>query len=115
MSRYLAWMFVREKKNKRDTVSIQIIDKSCGSYRVAKTVGSSSNPDEIAYLLRNAYAIIPTLVGQTSIDFRSQPGNRSMGNHFVCVDRRAKSGRQNPTIPLGCPNDENRKRNYPGD
>lgn len=71
MSRYLAWVFVREKKNKSGTVSIQIIDKSSGSYRVAKTIGSSSDPDEIAYLLKKAYATIPTLIGQTSIDFRS--------------------------------------------
>jgi hypothetical protein len=33
-------MFVREKKNKSGTVSVQIIDKSTGSYHVAKTVGS---------------------------------------------------------------------------
>ena len=42
-------MFVREKKNKSGTVSVQIIDKSSGSYRVAKTVGSSSDPEEIAF------------------------------------------------------------------
>ena len=64
-------MFVREKKNKSGTVSVQIIDKSSGSYRVAKTVGSSSDPEEIAYLRKKAYTIIPTLIGQTSIDFWS--------------------------------------------
>jgi hypothetical protein len=65
-------MFVREKKNKSGTVSIQIIDKSSGSYRVAKTVGKSSDPDEITYLRKKAYSIIPTLIGQTSIDFWSE-------------------------------------------
>ena len=65
-------MFVREKKNKSGTVSIQIIDKSSGSYRVAKTVGTSSDPDEITYLRKKAYSIIPTLIGQTSIDFWSE-------------------------------------------
>ena len=64
-------MFVREKKNKSGTVSVQIIDKSSGSYHVAKTVGSSSDPEEIAYLRKKAYTIIPTLIGQTSIDFWS--------------------------------------------
>lgn len=64
-------MFVREKKNKSGTISVQIIDKSSGSYRVIKTVGSSSDPDEIAYLRKKAYTIIPTLIGQTSIDFWS--------------------------------------------
>ena len=43
-------MFVREKKNKSGTVSIQIIDKSIGIDRVAQTVGSSSDPEEITYL-----------------------------------------------------------------
>ena len=73
-------MFVREKKNKSGTVSIQIIDKSSGSYRVAKTVGSSSNPEEIAYLRKKAYMIIPTLIGQTSIDFWSDSTKEFIGN-----------------------------------
>jgi len=55
-------VFVREKKNKSGTVSVQIIDKSSGSYRVARTVGSSSDPEEIAYLRKKAYTIIPTLI-----------------------------------------------------
>ncbi len=73
-------MFVREKKNKSGTVSVQIIDKSSGSYRVAKTVGSSSNPEEIAYLRKKAYTIIPTLIGQTSIDFWSDSTKEFVGN-----------------------------------
>ena len=64
-------MFVRKKKNKSGTVSIQIIDKSRRKYRVAHTVGFSSDPDEIAYLWRKAYAILPTLIGQSSINFQS--------------------------------------------
>ncbi|MBR9998691.1 MAG: transposase, partial [Cyclobacteriaceae bacterium] len=80
MSHYLAGMFVREKKNKSGTVSIQIIDKSSGSYRVAKTVGSSSDPEEIAYLRKKAYTIIPTLIGQTSIDFRSDTTKEFVNN-----------------------------------
>lgn len=64
-------MFVREKKNKSGTISVQIIDKSSGNYRVAKTVGSSSDPEEIAYLRKKAYTIMPTLIGQISIDFWS--------------------------------------------
>ncbi len=65
-------MFVREKKNRSGSVSVQIIDKSSGKYRVAQTVGSSSDPEEIAYLRKKAYTIIPTLIGQTSIDFWSE-------------------------------------------
>ncbi len=80
MSHYLVGVFVREKKNKSGTVSVQIIDKSSGSYRVAQTVGSSSDPEEIAYLRKKAYTIIPTLIGQTSIDFWSDSTKEFVSN-----------------------------------
>ena len=51
-------MFVREKKNKNRTLSIQIIGKGRGIYRVAQTVGSSSDPEEITYLHNETYIII---------------------------------------------------------
>ncbi|HSL87405.1 MAG TPA: IS1634 family transposase [Bacteroidales bacterium] len=38
---------------------------------MAKTVGTSSDPQEITYLRKKAYAILPTLVGQISFDFWS--------------------------------------------
>jgi hypothetical protein len=40
-------MFIRKKKNPSGVVSVQIIDKSNGKYRVIKTVGSSSSTAEI--------------------------------------------------------------------
>lgn len=43
-------MFVRRKKNKSGSVSVQIIDKSQG-YRVLATLGAAHDPDEIARLL----------------------------------------------------------------
>ena len=43
-------MFVRKKKNPSGVVSIQIIDKSQGSYKVLKTIGSSSDAIEIESL-----------------------------------------------------------------
>lgn len=39
-------------------MSIQLIDKSSGSYRVTKTIGSSRNPDEIERLFRKAQALL---------------------------------------------------------
>jgi len=36
-------MFVRKKKNISGVISVQVIDKSTGKYRVAKTIGSSSD------------------------------------------------------------------------
>ncbi len=36
-------MFVRKKKNPSGKISVQVIDKSNGTYRVLKTIGSSSD------------------------------------------------------------------------
>jgi hypothetical protein len=43
-------MFVRKKKNPSGVVSIQIVDKSKGQYKVLKTTGSSSEAKEVASL-----------------------------------------------------------------
>ena len=47
-------MFIRQKKNKSGVVSVQIIDKSSGRYKLFKTIGSSNNPDEIDFLIKKA-------------------------------------------------------------
>ncbi|KAB7881169.1 IS1634 family transposase [Poseidonibacter ostreae] len=64
-------MFVRKKSNKSGTVSVQIIDKSSGKYKVVKTVGSSKDLDEIEKLYQEAYKIIPTLQKQDTFNFLS--------------------------------------------
>jgi transposase len=43
-------MFVRKKKNASGSVSVQIVDKSRG-YRVFKTLGAASDPEEISRLV----------------------------------------------------------------
>ena len=45
-------MYVRKKKNPSGVVSIQIIDKSRSKYKVLKTVGSSSDVQEIELLFQ---------------------------------------------------------------
>ena len=50
-------MFVRKKKNKSGSISIQIIDKSNG-YKVFQTIGSSREPDEIKRLLQKARLLL---------------------------------------------------------
>ena len=64
-------MFVRKKHNKSGSISIQIIDKSSGQYRVIKSLGASKDPKRIEYLWRQAHIIIPELTGQTSFDFQT--------------------------------------------
>jgi len=43
-------MFVRKKKNPSGVVSVQIIDKSRGTYKLIKTIGSSSDVTEVENL-----------------------------------------------------------------
>ena len=62
-------MFVRKKPNKSGVVSIQIIDKSSGSYEVFKTIGRSSDPDTIDGLYQEAKREISILTGQQQFNF----------------------------------------------
>ena len=62
-------MFVRKKPNRSGTVSVQIIDKSSGRYRVIKTVGSSSDSVEVEKLYHQGIELIPRMMGQKSIAF----------------------------------------------
>lgn len=65
-------MFIRKKKNKSGTVSVQIIDKSAG-YKVFKTVGSSNKADEIDQFVRKAEHIIYTCDGkQETLPFETK-------------------------------------------
>jgi hypothetical protein len=47
-------MFVRKKRDPSGVVSVQVIDKSKGCYKVLKTIGSSSVPEEVERLCREA-------------------------------------------------------------
>jgi hypothetical protein len=45
-------MFVRQKKNPSGVISIQVIDKSVGKYKMLKSIGSSACSDEVDQLCR---------------------------------------------------------------
>lgn len=62
-------MFVRCKRNKSGSTSVQIIDKSSGRYVLHQTVGSSGDPQEIDFLVAKAKKMILTLGGQTLLGF----------------------------------------------
>lgn len=57
-------MFVRKKNNKSGIVSIQIIDKSTGVYRVLKTIGSSSDTSEVESLYQQGKKWISSHLGE---------------------------------------------------
>jgi hypothetical protein len=62
-------MFVRCKKNKSGSTSVQIIDKSSGKYKLIQSVGSSSDKTEIDFLISKANSIIKTYGGQSLLPF----------------------------------------------
>ena len=68
-------MFVRKKKNKSGLISVQVIDKSRGKYRVIKTVGCSSDEKEIAELYETGKKWIATQSGERDM-FAEQEESR---------------------------------------
>ena len=63
-------MFVREKKNTTGTISVQIIDKSRGKYRVIKTIGSSADQNQVAIYVTQGKQYIVNHTKQASLDFQ---------------------------------------------
>lgn len=62
-------MFIRQKKNNTGTISVQIIDKSSGKYKVVKTIGSSSDKAVISDYVLAGKQYIQKLTGQNQLDF----------------------------------------------
>lgn len=62
-------MFVRKKPNKSGKVSIQVIDKSSGKYKVVKTIGSSNDTSEINRMIDEAKQFVKQRTGLIEMDF----------------------------------------------
>jgi transposase len=62
-------VFIRKKKNKTGSISIQIIDKSSGKYEVVKTVGCAKSDEEEKDLMQQCYDLLPAFTKQSRIDF----------------------------------------------
>jgi transposase len=60
-------MFVRKKKNRSGSISIQIIQKQHGKYVVLKTLGASKDKNEIDRLYKQAQQAIPRLFNQITL------------------------------------------------
>ena len=74
-------MFLRKKKNPSGVVSIQIIDKRGGKYRVVKTVGSSSNASDIEKLYNDGKQLLAGYQGRR--DMFAEQGSRSEEKHVA--------------------------------
>ncbi len=62
-------MFVRSKKNQSGLISVQVIDKSSGKYKLIKTIGSSSDQSDIQKLVNQGNQWIKDHAGVLELDF----------------------------------------------
>jgi len=70
-------MFVRKKKNRSGSVSVQVIDKS-KSYRVVKTIGSSRDSEQIQRMVELARLFIAHQNKQYSLFPKDQQDNAAV-------------------------------------
>lgn len=71
VARYICGVFIRKLKNRSGSISIQIISKSKGKYKVVKTIGSNRTQEGINLLLNQAKHELNNIQKQTSL-FLSQ-------------------------------------------
>lgn len=79
-------MFVRKKRNKSGTISIQIIDKSSGKYKVIKTIGNSDDIKLVEELYIKAKQEIKSLLGQQQFNFEINKEKDLIDTFFNSVD-----------------------------
>ena len=80
------YMFIRRKKNKSGSISIQIISKLKGHYKVIKTIGCATMQQEIKRLEQKAKLEIQTLENQGQLAlFESKP-DELIKNVFSSLD-----------------------------
>lgn len=76
-------MFVRQKKNKSGIISVQVIDKSSGKYRVLKTIGSSADPSEVKAFMAGGADFIKEATGSWEFDFTNS--NQLIQSTLDCI------------------------------
>ena len=83
-------MFIRKKKNKSGSVSVQIISKHDGVYKVNQTIGSASTDEGIEILMQQASHQLNKLQGQLTLFSSSTDANiegflRTLSNSQIQV------------------------------
>lgn len=78
-------MFVRKKKNKSGSISIQIIQKINRSNKVIKTIGSSKDPNKVEQLYIQALYELPRLFGPTLFDTITSPLLTELTNDSIQI------------------------------
>jgi transposase len=79
-------MFVRKKPNRSGVVSVQVIDKSSGKYKLIKTIGSSSDPKIIEQLYIQGKQWIDNYLGQLSFDFSDDNYAKSVSQSIKSIN-----------------------------
>jgi transposase len=62
-------MFIREKRNKSGSISVQVLQKTDGKNKLLKTIGCSSDPEEILLLKEKAHRWVRKQSGMQELDF----------------------------------------------
>jgi len=93
-------MFVRKKKNKSGSTSIQIIDKSIG-YKVVQTIGVSKNLEEIKLLIKKAENFIETSGGNQIELFNSETPEELIIENFLAELSNAQIHTIGPELIFG--------------
>lgn len=90
---------MRKKKNRSGTVSVIVADKSSGEFKELKTIGVSSDPDEVARLEIKARRWIDEYTGQQSLDFdESEKALQEAKNTIARIERTLQN---TPQVILG--------------
>ena len=92
-------MFVRKKRNKSGTISIQVIDKANG-YRVVKTIGSTRDPEEVDRLVALGKRFIQRQSKQLALFPKDQRDNAAVLD-FVQTLRNASIRTIGPELIFG--------------
>src|SRR3989338_307391 len=79
-------MFVRKKRNRSGSVSVHIVEKKNGRYRIVHVVGCCSNEKEITCLYEEAHHMMPRIMNQRSLGFMTEP-DRIISNFFQGIGK----------------------------
>ena len=84
-ARYDYAMFVRKNRNRSGSVSVQIISKDCGRYHIVRTIGCSSNPEEIERFVMEANSYIHHPEGQLPLFSTLSETDQSIKNFIESI------------------------------
>ena len=65
-------MYIRKKSNPSGIISVQVISKIKGKYKMLKTIGSSSDPSEVSALVSEGEKWIKSRIKQIEFDFTDE-------------------------------------------